>query len=76
MFSSQFIMPIDNSNIHTVYTMCESHFLYSEIDAKIKCDLYTGQSKRECNIWHDLGGNTIILFFNLDNEFMNNKQIY
>ena len=33
------------------------------------------QTKREGNIWHSLGGNTIILFFNIDNEYMNNKQI-
>ena len=27
------------------------------------------------NIWHNLGGNTIILFFNIKNEYMNNKLI-
>ena len=37
--------------------------------------LYTGQTKREGNIWHNLGGNTIILFYNINNEYVNNKQI-
>jgi len=32
-------------------------------------------TKREGNIWHNLGGNTIILFFNINNGYMNNKQI-
>ena len=54
----------------------KSHFLYSEIDTKIECVLYAGHTKREGNIWHNLGGNTIILFFNINNEYMNNKQIY
>ena len=53
-----------------------SHFLYSEIDTKIKCVLYVGHTKREGNIWHNLGGNTIIFFFNLNNEYLTNKQIY
>jgi len=43
--------------------------------AKSGCGLYTGQTKREGNIWHNLGGNTIILFYNINNEYMNNKQI-
>jgi len=45
----------------------KSHFLYSEIE----CVLYAGQTKREGHIWHNLGGHTIILFFNLNNEYMN-----
>ena len=54
----------------------KSHFLYLyEINTKIKCILYTDQTKREGNIWHILGGNTIILFYNINNEYMNNKQI-
>jgi len=48
------------------------HFWYYEIAAK---SLYTGQTKREGNIWHNLGENTIILFYNTNNEYMNNKQI-
>ena len=52
------------------------HFLYSEIDAKIECILYVGQTKREDNIWHNLRGSTLTLFFNLNNEYINNKQIY
>ena len=39
-----------------------------------KCVLYAGQTKRESKIWHNLGGNTI-LFFNINNEYMKNKQI-
>ena len=50
----------------------KSHFLYS----RIECVLYAGHTKREGNIWHNLGGNTTILFFNINNEYMNNKQIY
>jgi len=56
--------------------MYKLHFLYYKIDAKIKYFLYVGHAKREGNIWHNLGGNTIILFFNINNEYMNNKQIY
>ena len=37
-----------------------------------KCFLHAGHIKREGNIWHNLGGNTIILFFNINNEYMNN----
>ena len=37
--------------------------------------LYAGQTKREGNIWHNLGGNIIILFFNINNEYMNKKLI-
>ena len=35
---------------------------------KSKRVLYVGPTKREGNIWHNLGGNTIILFFNINNE--------
>ena len=56
--------------------MYKTYFLYPEIDAKIKCVLYAGHTKREGNIWHNLGGNTMILFFNLNNEYMNNIQNY
>jgi len=51
------------------------HFWYHKIAVKSECVLYTGQIKREGNIWHNLGGNTIILFYNINNEYMNNKQI-
>jgi len=51
-------------NIHAY----KSHSLYSKIDAKIACVLYVGHTKREGNIWHNLWGNTIILFFNINNE--------
>jgi len=54
----------------------KTQFLYSEIDVKTECILYTGHTKREGNIWHNLGGNTIILFFNINKEYMNNNQIY
>ena len=37
---------------------------------------YGGQTKREGNIWHNLGGNTIILFFNHNNQYINNKETY
>jgi len=47
----------------------KTHFSYS----KIEYILCAGDTKRESNIWHDLGGNTIILFFNINNEHMNNK---
>jgi len=50
--------------------------LYSEINAKIECVLYAGHTKRESNIWHNLGRNTITLFFNINDEYMNHKQIY
>ena len=33
-------------------------------------------TQREGNIWHNLAGNTMILFFNPNIEYMNNKQIY
>jgi len=56
--------------------MYKSHFLYSKIDANFECVLYPGHTKKEGNIWHNLGGNTIILFFNINNEYMNKKQIY
>jgi len=52
------------------------HFLYAKIGTKMECDLYAGHTKREGNIWHNLGVNTIMLFFNLNNEYMNNKLIY
>jgi len=32
------------------------HFWYHKIAAKSECVLYTGQTKREGNIWHNLGG--------------------
>ena len=51
------------------------HFWYHEITTKSECVLHEGQTKREGNIWHNLGGNTIILFFNINNEYMNNRQI-
>ena len=53
----------------------KSHISYSEIDAKTECVLYTSHTKREGNIWHNLGENTITLFFNINNEYMNKKQI-
>jgi len=31
--------------------------------------------KSSVSHWHNLGGNTIIMFFNINNEYMNNKQI-
>jgi len=49
----------------------KSHFLYSEIDTEIEYILYM-----EGNIWHNLAGNTIKLFFNINNDYMNNKLIY
>ena len=36
--------------------------LYHEIVVKSECVLYTVQAKKECNIWPNLVGNTIILF--------------
>ena len=51
------------------------HFWYHKIAIKSKGVLYTGQTKKEGNIWHKLGGNTIILFYNINNEYINNKQI-
>jgi len=51
------------------------HFWYLEIAIKSGCGLYTGQTKREGNIWLNLGGNTIILFYNINYEYMNIKQI-
>ena len=50
------------------------HFVYHKVATKSECILYAGQTKREGNIWHNLGGNTI-LFFSINNEYMNNKQI-
>ena len=53
---------------------CIGHTWYHKIAVKSKCVLYMGQTKREGNIWHKLGGNTIILFFNINNDYMNNTQ--
>jgi len=62
----------ETEHLYILYILvCKSHFLYSEIHAKIECVLYAGHTKREGNIWHNLGGNTIILFFNIDNEYIN-----
>ena len=55
--------------------MYRPHFSYHEIAAKSGCSLYMGHTKREGNIWHNLGENTIILFFNIKNEYMKNKLI-
>ena len=43
----------------------KSHFLYSEIDAKIEWVLHASQTNWEGIIWHNLGGNIIILFSTL-----------
>jgi len=47
------------------------YILAYEIDAKIECILYAGHIKRESNIWHNLGGNIIKLFIDINNEYMN-----
>ena len=57
------------------YILYKSHFSYSEIDAKMDCVLYMVHTKREGNILYNLGGNKIILFLNINNEYMNNKQM-
>jgi len=59
-----------------IYSHVYIALLHAEIDDKIERVLYVGSTKREGNIWHNLGGNTIILFFNINNEYMNNKLIY
>ena len=46
------------------------HFWYHKIAIKSESVLYTGQTKREANIWHNLGWNTIILFFNISNKYI------
>ena len=55
--------------------MYRPHFWYHKIAAKSGCGLYMGQTKREGNIWHNLGENTIILFYNINYEYMNIKQL-
>ena len=55
--------------------MYKSHFSYPEINAKMECVLYA-HTKREGTILHNLGGNKILLFFNINNEYMSNKQMY
>jgi hypothetical protein len=52
----------------------KSHSLYSKIDTKIECDLYMSETKGRY-ILHNLGENKIILFLNLNNENMNNKNV-
>jgi len=37
----------------------------------INCDITKWEGRP--NIWHNLRGNTITLFFKLNNEYMNNK---
>ena len=58
---------------YCIYSLIRCNF---EIVAKSKCILCASHTKREGNIWHNLWGNKIILFFNINNEYMNNKQFF
>ena len=58
--------------IYPIYSYIGHTFDTMKLLSKV---LYTGQTKRVGNIWHNLGGNTIILFYNINNEYMNNKLI-
>ena len=68
---------IDHNNRYVIYTGAMYMWVYKVLN-QLFCQLlilYTGQTKREGNIWHNLGGNTIILFYNINYEYINIKQI-